>query len=139
MLFLPGASRATANATAACSGPARRQKRQLLLASDTDTLMQPCWHRSKRIVERTIQALVKVKIDNIFIGPRCTWGPIYGSRSLSLSKRRFADLTDVTLADKDTNSMRTGNVAMKVIQPGGQIFNQMIVGPSGGQFCNQFK
>ena len=41
----------------------------------------------------------------VFIGPRCTWGPIYGSRSLSLSKRRFADLTDVTLADKDINSI----------------------------------
>ena len=41
----------------------------------------------------------------IFIGPRCTWGPIYGSRPLSVSKRGFADLTDVTMADKDTNSI----------------------------------
>ena len=64
-----------------------------------------------------------------------------------------ADLTDVTLADADTNSLVTdnanraiqGNVAMQVIQPGGQLWNQckwrqqttkflaMHVAPSGGQ------
>ena len=51
---------------------------------------------------------------------------------LSVSKRGFADLTDVTLADKDTNYILTdnvnrafqGNVAMKVTQPGGQLWNQ---------------
>ena len=45
---------------------------------------------------------------------------------------RFADLTDVTLADEDTNSILTdnanrafqGNVAMRVTQPGGQLWNQ---------------
>ena len=56
---------------------------------------------------------------------------------LSLTKFKvylFADLTDVTLADEDTNSILTddanwaiqGNVAMQVIQ----------VAPSGGQICN---
>ena len=43
----------------------------------------------------------------------------------------FADLTDVTLADEDTNSMLTdnanraiqGNVAMQVMLPGGQLWN----------------
>ena len=43
-----------------------------------------------------------------------------------------ADLTDVTLADKDTDSILTynakraiqGNVAMKVTQSGGQLCNQ---------------
>ena len=57
----------------------------------------------------------------------------------------FADLTDVTLADEDTNSIPTdnadrafqGNVAMQVTQPGGQLWNQaMQVAPSGGQICN---
>ena len=44
----------------------------------------------------------------------------------------FEDLTDVTLADKDTNLIQTdnvnmaiqgNNVAMQVTQPGGQIWN----------------
>ena len=58
-------------------------------------------------------------------------GPIYGSEPLKLTPRPFADLTDVTLADEDTNSKLTdnanraiqGNVAMQVTQPGGQICN----------------
>ena len=49
-----------------------------------------------------------------------------------MSEKGFADLTDVTLADKDTNSILTdnanrafqGNVAMKVTQPVGQLWNQ---------------
>ena len=64
---------------------------------------------------------------DIFIGPRYTWGPIYGSKSLKLTTRGFADLTDVTLADEDANSILTdsankaiqGNVTMQVMQPGG--------------------
>ena len=51
-------------------------------------------------------------------------GPIYGSSSLSLYL--CANLTDVTLADEDTNSILTdnanraiqGNVAMQIIQSG---------------------
>ena len=47
---------------------------------------------------------------------------------MSLSPRGFADLTDVTLADEDSNSIPTddvnrailGNVAMQVAPPGGQ-------------------
>ena len=43
----------------------------------------------------------------------------------------FADLTDVTLADEDTNSIQTddvnkailGNVAMQIVPPGGQNWN----------------
>ena len=54
-----------------------------------------------------------------------------GPVCLSMSERRFADLTDVTIADKDTNSILTdnanralqGNVAMKVTQPGNQLWN----------------
>ena len=50
----------------------------------------------------------------------------------SVCERRFADLTDVTLADEDTDSILTdianrafqGNVAMKVTLPGGQLWNQ---------------
>ena len=55
-------------------------------------------------------------------------GPIYGSGCLKLSPRRFADLTDVTLVDEDTNSIPTNNanrtiqdnVAMPVTKPGDQ-------------------
>ena len=51
---------------------------------------------------------------------------------LSVSTTPFADLTDVTLADEDTNSILAdndnraiqGDVAMQVTQPGGQIWNQ---------------
>ena len=50
---------------------------------------------------------------------------------VSLTKRRLADLTDVTLADEDTNSILTenanrasqGNVTMQITQPGGQLWN----------------
>ena len=46
-----------------------------------------------------------------------------------VSLRGFADLTDVTLADEDTNSILTddanrtipGNIAMQVAPPGGQV------------------
>ena len=49
----------------------------------------------------------------------------------SLSTRLFADLTDVTLADEDSNSTPAdyvnraiiGNVAMQVAPPGGQNLN----------------
>ena len=68
---------------------------------------------------------------SLIIGPRCPWGPIYGSASLSLTTTPFADLTDVALADEDTNPIaddanRTvqSNVAMQVTQPGGQLWNQ---------------
>ena len=45
--------------------------------------------------------------------------------------RGFVDLTDVTLADEDPNSILNdsanraiqGNVAMQVVSPGGQIWN----------------
>ena len=50
----------------------------------------------------------------------------------SLTETPFADLTDVTLADEDTNPILTdnanrtfqGNLATRVTQPGGQIWNQ---------------
>ena len=53
----------------------------------------------------------------------CVW--------FSLTKRRCVNLTDVTLADEDTDSILTdntnraiqGNVAMQVTQPGGQVCN----------------
>ena len=65
-----------------------------------------------------------------------TWGPIYGCWCNSLTRRPFADLNDVTLADEDTNSIITDdanrtiqgkqktipcNIAMQVAPPGGQI------------------
>ena len=50
---------------------------------------------------------------------------------VSLTNQAFADLTDVTLADEDTNSILTddanrtipGNMAMQVPPPGGKIQN----------------
>ena len=45
----------------------------------------------------------------VFIGPRCPWGPIYGSACPSVRPRPCVDLTDVTLADEDTNSILTDN------------------------------
>ena len=68
----------------------------------------------------------------VFIGPRCPWGPIYGSGSLSL-RDVFADLTDVTLVDEDTKSILTdnadraiqGNMAMEVTHPAGQLWTHL--------------
>ena len=68
----------------------------------------------------------------VFIGPRCP-----GVRSMCpdvcqwVSKRRCADLTDVTLADQATNLIQAdyanmairGNMAMQVTQPIGQLWN----------------
>ena len=79
--------------------------------------------------------------QTIFLSDPGIPGPIYGSKPLSLTLRPFADLTDVTLADKDTNSILTdnanraiqGNEAMQVTQPGGKLIQ---VAPSGGQICN---
>ena len=77
-------------------------------------------------------------ITSFFIGPRYTWGPIYGSASLSLTdwltETPFANLTDVTLADEDTNSILTDN-ANRTIQ-GNVAMQLMQVAPSGGQICN---
>ena len=43
-----------------------------------------------------------VVTTHLFIGPRYTWGQIYGTECLSLIPRRCADFTDMTLADEDT-------------------------------------
>ena len=47
----------------------------------------------------------------IFIGPMYTWGPVYGSVCLSVRpsvrKRPFLNLSDLILADDDTNSILT--------------------------------
>ena len=60
-------------------------------------------------------------------------GPVvFHSLTHSLTELPCADLTDVTLADEDTNSILTdnanrvipGNVAMHVTQPGGQLWKQ---------------
>ena len=56
--------------------------------------------------------------QTFFIGPRCPWGPIYGSDSLSLSEWPCWNLTDVTLADEDTNSILTDNANRAMWQPG---------------------
>ena len=54
----------------------------------------------------------------IFIGPRCPWGPIYGSWSHSLTdsiQDYVADLTDVTLADEDSNLTPTDDVNRAIL------------------------
>ena len=66
----------------------------------------------------------------MFIGPRSP-GPIYVSGCHKQTKTPSVNLTDVTLADKETNLMLTdkvnrviqGNVAMQVTQPSGQPSN----------------
>ena len=65
------------------------------------------------------------------IGPRYTWGPIYGSRCPSVRSWCFFNLIDVTLVDGDINPIPTdeakrailGNVAMQVAPPDDQIRN----------------
>ena len=47
---------------------------------------------------------------DLFIGPKCPWGPIYGSWCQWVSTRGFADITDVTLADEDSNTIATDDV-----------------------------
>ena len=66
----------------------------------------------------------------IFIGPRCPWGLIYGSGSLKLRTRGFADLTDVTLVDEDTKSILTENANRAI-----QVNQVMHVTFSGEQIC----
>ena len=69
-------------------------------------------------------------MSHFFIGPRSP-GPIYVSGCLKLTYTPSVNLTDVTLADKETNLILTdkvnrviqGNVAMQVTQPGGQPSN----------------
>ena len=77
----------------------------------------------------------------------CSWTPSFSKsfyrtqvylgsdlwiRNPDVSKRALCDLTDVTLADEDTKSILTdsanraiqGNVALQVLQPGGQLWNR---------------
>ena len=77
-------------------------------------------HTTNVCTETTLAIQLNISEKNfLIIGPRCPWGPIYGSESLSqtdsLTETPFADLTDVTLADEDTNSRLTDN-ANRAIQ-----------------------
>ena len=53
---------------------------------------------------------------------------------MSVSEGRCVDLTDVTLADEDTNSILTDN-AKRAIQ-GNETMQVMKTNASGGQICN---
>ena len=64
----------------------------------------------------------------IFIGPRCPWGPIYGSSCQSVTPRLCVDLTDVTLADEDSNSTSADDVNRAIL---GNVTKQ--VAPAGDQ------
>ena len=77
------------------------------------------------------RSLGALRLVAIFIGPRCPWGPIYGSGPMSVTdclQDYVANLTDVTLADEDSNLIPTddvhrailGNVAMQVAPSGAQ-------------------
>ena len=66
---------------------------------------------------------------DIFIEPRCPWSDLWVL--VFLTHTPFADLTDVTLADEDTNSILIDN-ANRAIQ--GNVAMQ--VAPSGGKSCN---
>ena len=57
---------------------------------------------------------VRCASGNVFIGPRCLWGPIYGFESLKQTEPPFADLTDVTPADEDTNSILADNAKREI-------------------------
>ena len=63
-------------------------------------------------------------------------GPIYGSESLQL-RHLFADLTDVTLVDENSNSIQMDN-ANAAIQRNMAMQNLQLMQlvPSGSQFCN---
>ena len=49
----------------------------------------------------------------IFIGPRSP-GPIYVSGSQCVTERGLWNLTDVTLADEDTNSILADNAKIEI-------------------------
>ena len=63
---------------------------------------------------QNIQIFIYARMQ-VIIGPRYTWGPIYGSESLKLTHRRFWNFTELTLANEDTNSILTDN-ANRAIQ-----------------------
>ena len=71
---------------------------------------------------------------DILIRPSCLWGQIYGSTNTNKLREVCKDLTVVTLADEDTNSIQTddairaiqSNVAMHVTPQGGQIMQFQI-------------
>ena len=71
---------------------------------------------------------------NIFIGPRSPLSDL--TQTMWVSETPCWNLTDVTLADKDTNSMLT-NYANRTIQD--NFWNLNVMSPSGGQICNLFK
>ena len=63
----------------------------------------------------------------IFIGPRYTWGPIYGSESLSLTE------VCETYSSYTSYRLYTTNASGAIWWPNLEL---MQVAPSGGQFCN---
>ena len=99
-------------------------------------------------------------ISALFIGPRSPWSDLCVRMSITNKQTTtpFVDLTDVTLADEDTNSILTdnvnraieGNVAMQVLLVANfgsnasgvswwPNFEPMQVALSSGQIRNQFK
>ena len=54
-------------------------------------------------------AKLNCRVPDKFLSDPGIPGPIYGSKCLEQTGRGFADLTDVTLADEDNNSILTDN------------------------------
>ena len=90
-----------------------------------------CYENLKKYLSKSItrKENISIAMTSLFIGPRYPWSnlwvPVFLTATLS------ADLTHVTLADEDNNSIPTddvnraiiGNVAMQVVTPGGQTCN----------------
>ena len=75
-------------------------------------------------VQYSVKKVLSVRADLVIIYGFLIFlsdpGTIYGSRCLSVCPRRFANWTDITLADEDTKLKLTD----KVTPPGGQTWNQ---------------
>ena len=65
------------------------------------------WKKSGLLPNRGGGALLLSPLYMVFISDPGIPGPIYGSECLKQTPRPFADLTDVTLADEDNNSIPT--------------------------------
>ena len=95
-----------------------RPSRPRLLAGSSLGFLTSFFGRSGRMTHT--YAVSDEYRTQIFIGPRYTWGTIYGSRCLSVSNSCFVDLTDVSLVDEDavsiladdTNRVIQGNLEM---------------------------
>ena len=88
--------------------------------------LEAAFRNKNFLIENCMNIRIYSNICLVFIGPRCPWGQIYGSEFHSLSEPRFADLTENanSISTDYANRALQGDVAMRVTQPGGQLWNQ---------------